>query len=158
MPMQPGPPCKGWIRPISPSHWSVRCKHCANFYSALAYIKSSNKQLHAIYEETFNKNRMNRRAFICRSHKAARNGHIRAWLQKELQAMWSEHNSFKGTKDPDAWQPTHKVLIRVSIDGPSIHHNYTTADINPVATFTQEHHHCHLVRYAIPRGITCPPM
>ena len=157
MPMQPGPPCKGWIRPISPSHWSVRCKHCANFYSALAYIKSSNKQLHAIYEKIFKENPVSRRAFIVRSHKA-RIGTTRAWLQKELQAMWSEHNSLKGKKNPDAWQPTQKVLIRVSIDGPSIHHNYTTADMNPVATFTQEHHHCHLVRYAIPRGITCPPM
>ena len=147
MPMQPGPPCKGWIRPISPSHWSVRCKHCTNFYSALAYIKSSNKQLHAIYEKIFKENPVSRRAFIVRSHKA-RIGTTRAWLQKELQAMCSEHNSLKGT-----------LLIRLSIDGPTFHHNYTgslPADMNPVATFTQEHPHCHL--HGIPRGITCPPM
>ena len=155
MPMQPGPPCKGWIRHGGNSR--QRCNHCLTFYSALASIKRSNKQLHAIYEKIFKDSPMRRRAFIVRSHEA-RAGTKPAWLRKELQAMWSEHNSFKGTKDPDAWQPTHKVLIRVSIDGPSIHHNYTTADINPVATFTQEHHHCHLVRYAIPRGITCPPM
>ena len=147
MPMQHGPPCNGWIR-ISEGYESLRCMPCCRFYHALSFIRRTNKQLHAIYEETFNKNPMNRRAFICRSHKAARNGHIRAWLQKELQAMCSEHNSLKGT-----------LLIRLSIDGPTFHHNYTgslPADMNPVATFTQEHPHCHL--HGIPRGITCPPM
>ena len=101
----------------------------------------------------FKGNSVSRRKFIVRCHKAL-DGTTGAWIQKELRGIWSEHNSLKGKKDPDAWQPTQKVLIRVSIDGPSIHHNYTTADMNPVATFTQEHPHCH--RLAIPRCITCP--
>jgi hypothetical protein len=142
VPMQPGPPCKGWIRPISPSHWSVRCKHCANFYSALAYIKSSNKQLHAIYEKIFKENPVSRRAFIVRSHKV-RARELTSWITKELHARWSKHNSLKGN------------LIRTSIDGHTFHNNYTSPDMNLVATCTQEHPHCHVL--AIPRCITCPP-
>ena len=95
---------------------------------------------------------MSRRAFIVRSHKVPACT-LRTWIKKELDAMSSTRKSLNGKTDLDAWQPTHKVLTRVSIDGPSIHHNYTTADMNPVATFTQEHTHCH--HLAIPRCLTC---
>ena len=96
---------------------------------------------------------MSLRAFIVRSHKVPACT-LSTWIKKELDAMSSTRKSLNGKTDLDAWQPTHKVLTRVSIDGPSIHHNYTTADINPVATFTQEHSPCH--HLAIPRCITCP--
>ena len=123
------------------------------FYSAISEIKAEHPLSHALYLERFRADPMSRRAFIVRSHKVPACT-LRTWIKKELDAMSSTHKSLNGKTDLDAWQPTHKVLTRVSIDGPSIHHNYTTADMNPVATFTQEHPHCH--RLAIPRCITCP--
>ena len=61
--------------------------------------------------------------------------------------MSTERNSLKCTTHPDALQTTHQLLIRLSTDGPTFYHNYTGADINPVATFTQEHPNWHLAMY-----------
>ena len=82
---------------------------------------------------------MSRRAFIVRSHKVPACT-LRTWIKKKLHAMSSTRKSLNGKSINGK-------------DGPSIHHNYTTADMNPVATFTQEHTHCH--HLAIPRCLTC---
>ena len=65
----------------------------------------------------------------------------------------SQRNSLKRKTHPDAWQTTLKPVFQ---------HNDTRADMNPVATFTQEHPHCHLGRHSpsmlpcITRGVTSP--
>ena len=134
----------------------MRCSLYIRFYERLARIRVNDNQVHAIYLKLFKckHNHMGRRAFIVRSHKV-RARELTSWITKELHARWSKHNSLKGKTEPDAWQPTHKDLIRTSIDGHTFHNNYTSPDMNLVATCTQEHPHCHVL--AIPRCITCPP-
>ena len=95
----------------------------------------------------FKANSRRRRAFILRSHTIPALA-LRSWIKEQLHAMSSKDKSLKGKKDPDACNTTQTLLIRLSIDGPTFHHNYTRADMNPVATFTQEHPHCHLARYS----------
>ena len=75
--------------------------HCQRFYVALGNITRKYKQLQYIYEKKFKEKPVTRRAFIVRSHKVPV-GAKKAWLLKELQAMWSEHNSLKDKTDPDA--------------------------------------------------------
>ena len=109
------------------------------FYSAISQIKAEHPLLHILYLERFRADPMSRRAFIVRSHKVPACT-LRTWIKKKLHAMSSTRKSLNGKSINGK-------------DGPSIHHNYTTADMNPVATFTQEHTHCH--HLAIPRCLTC---
>ena len=109
------------------------------FYSAISEIKAEHPLLHILYLERFRADPMSRRAFIVRSHKVPACT-LRTWIKKKLDAMSSTRKSLNGKSINGK-------------DGPSIHHNYTTADMNPVATFTQEHTHCH--HLAIPRCLTC---
>ena len=134
MQMQLGPPCKGYTRLNTRS---VRCKLCVRFYDRLARIRQCDNQVHAIYLKIFKEKPRSQRAFIVRSHKAQCD--LTCWIKQELHAMWSKDDSLHVG-------PTPKVLIRVTIVGP--------ADMNPAATFTQEHPHRH--RLAIPRCMTCP--
>ena len=116
----------------------MRCMPCSRFYFALNNCGRKYKHLQYIYGKIFKQNHVTRRAFIVRSHKVP-DGEKKAWILKELQAMWSEHNSLKDKTDPDPWQTTDPLLIRSSMDAPTFHHRYTGADMNPVATFTQEY-------------------
>ena len=117
----------------------MRCNRCTMFYSAISEIKAEHPLLHILYLERFRADPMSRRAFIVRSHKVPACT-LRTWIKKKLHAMSSTRKSLNGKSINGK-------------DGPSIHHNYTTADMNPVATFTQEHTHCH--HLAIPRCLTC---
>ena len=118
--------------------WSVRCKLCCTFSLCLWSLLRRDKQLAAIYDANFKAEPTRRRAFIIRSHNG-RKANIGSWIKKELHAMSSERNSLKCTTHPDALQSTHQLLIRLSTDGPTFYHNYTRGDMNPVASFTQEH-------------------
>ena len=134
----------------------MRCKLCCRFYNRNFQLCKNDKQLAAIYDANFKEQVTSRRAFIIRSHKL-RDGNVSSWIKRELHAMSSERNSLKCTTPPDALQTTHKLLIRLSTDGPTFHHNYTEADMNPVATFTQEHPHWHLARYNLSMMPPCHP-
>ena len=141
----------------------MRCKLCCRFFDALYNSMRKDKQLRAIYLKKFKNDEQSRLAFIVRS-RVARDSSISSWIRKELHAMSSEHNSLKSKTHPDASQKTHKRRLRNSTDGslkrmanpPKVLHNDTRADMNPVATSTQERPHCHLL--AIPRCIICPLM
>ena len=141
----------------------MRCKLCWRFFDSLHYSMRKDKQLRAIYLKKFKNDEQSRLAFIVRS-RVARNSDISSWIRKELHAISSEPNSLKHKTQPDAWQTTHERQRCTRTDGslkgmanrPRVLHTDTRADMNPVATSTQEHHHCHLL--AIRRCITCPPM
>ena len=124
----------------------MRCKLCCRFYDRYCRLCKNDNQLAAIYDANFKAEPTSRRAFIVRSHKVP-DGDVNSWIKKELHAMSTERNSLKCTTHPDALQTTHQLLIRLSTDGPTFYHNYTRADMNPVATFTQEHPHWHLAMY-----------
>ena len=98
----------------------------------LRLVFTKHPQLRFIYEENFRNDLERRRAFIVRSHEIP-NGYASAWIRDELHAMSCERNALKRKAHPDAWHDTR-------------------ADMNPVATFTQEH------PIVIPRGITSPSM
>ena len=140
----------------------MRCKLCCRFYNRNFQLCKNDKQLAAIYDANFKEQLTSRRAFIIRS-RVARNSDISSWIRKELHAISSEDNSLKHKTQPDAWQTTHERQRCTRTDGslkgmanrPRVLHTDTRADMNPVATSTQEHHHCHLL--AIRRCITCPP-
>jgi len=125
----------------------VRCKLCCRFYCHYRSLKKKDNQLDEMYQNLFKtRHSMSRRAFIARSH-TVRDRDVNSWIKNELHAMSSERISLKCETHSDALQTTHKLLIRLSTDEPTFYHNYTEADMNPVATFTQEHTHCHLTRY-----------
>ena len=125
----------------------MRCKLCDRFYDAMKRELANDPQLGVIYKERLKNDRKRQRACIVRSQ-GMMYGEIRCLVKTELHAMSSERNSLKCTTHPDALQTTHQLLIRLSTDGPTFYHNYTRADMNPVATFTQEH------PIGISRGIT----
>ena len=131
----------------------MRCKLCDRFYCALHYSWHKDKKLRTIWKK-FKMDDRSRRAFIVRSH-AVGHRDVHYWIMKELYAMSSQRKSLKRKTHPDAWQTTPKPVFQ---------HNDTRADMNPVATYTQEHPHCHLGRHSpsmspcITRGVTSPPM
>ena len=141
----------------------MRCKLCCRFYDRYRWIRATDNQLAAKYDANFKDQLTSRRAFIIRS-RVARNSDISSWIRKELHAISSEHNSLKHKTQPDAWQTTHERQRCTRTDGslkgmanrPRVLHTDTRADMNPVATSTQERPHCHLL--AIPRCIICPLM
>ena len=111
----------------------VRCNQCKRFFNICNLVFKHREELRVIYDTNFKADSMSRRAFIVRSH-GVPDSSLRHWLITELQEL-------KHMTDP-----------------PKVLHKDTTADMNAVATVTQEHPHCHLVRYAIPRGTISPPM
>ena len=117
---------------------SVRCKHCCRFYERLAALRKADKHSHSLYMNLFKANSRRRRAFILRSHTIPALA-LRSWIKEQLRAMSSKDMSLKDKNDPGACKTTHSLLIRVSIDGPTFHHNDTGADMNPVVSSTQEH-------------------
>ena len=132
----------------------MRCKLCDRFYCALRYSMNKDKKLRNIYRKKFKMDMHSRRAFIVRSH-AVGHRDVHDWIMKELCAMSSQRKSRRRKTHPDAWQTTPKPVFQ---------HNDTRADMNPVATYTREHPHCHLGRHSpsmspcITRGVTSPPM
>ena len=77
-------------------------------------VFTTHPQLRVIYEENFMNDHERRRAFIVRSSKVP-NGYAASWVRHELHAMSRKTH-------PDA-------------------RHGTSADMNPVAPFTQEHPH-----------------
>ena len=132
----------------------VRCNQCKRFFNVCNIVFKHREELRVIYDANFKADSMSRRVFIVRSHKLRR-GYVHSWIKKELHAMSSQRNSLKRKTHPDAWQTTPKPVFQ---------HNDTRADMNPVATYTQEHPHCHLGRHSpsmspcITGGVTSPPM
>ena len=94
---------------------------------ALRSVFTKHPQLRVIYEDNFRNDQERRRAFIVRCHEIP-NGYAASWIRDELHAMSSDPNTLKRKAHPDAWHDTRP-------------------DMNPVATFTQEHPHCHPARY-----------
>ena len=117
---------------------AVRCKQCCRFYDCLASFRRADKKSHRLYKNLFKANSRRRRAFILRSHTIPALA-LRSWIKEQLRAMSSKDMSLKDKNEPDACKITHSLLIRVSIDGPTFHHNDTGADMNPVVSSTQEH-------------------
>ena len=110
---------------------------------ALRSVFTKHPQLRVIYEDNFRNDQERRRAFIVRSHEIP-NGYAASWIRDELHAMSSGPNTLKRKAHPDAWDDTRP-------------------DMNPVATFAQEHPHCHPARHnqsphvVLPqRGLTRP--
>ena len=136
----------------------MRCMPCSRFYFALNNCVRKYKHLQYIYGKIFKQNHVTRRAFIVRSHKVP-DGEKKAWILKELQAMWSEHNSLKDKTDHDPLQTTDTLLIHSNMDAATFHDKYTGADMNPVATFTQEYpllSHCHPDMYNLSPHLVPP--
>ena len=111
----------------------MQCNQCKRFSRICKHVFKHREELRSIYEKLLKDKPMRRRAFIVRSH-GVRDSSLRHWLITELQELQRR------------------------TDPPKVLHKDTTADMNAVATVTQEHPHCHLVRYAIPRGTISPPM
>ena len=128
----------------------VRCKQCMRFFSACRLVFKHREELRVIYDANFKEDSMRRRAFIVRSH-GVQDSSLRHWLITELQDLKRKRHidladyfgSQKRMEDPL------KVV--------KMKHNDTDADINAVATITQEHPQCHLVKYGILRCTISPP-
>jgi hypothetical protein len=109
------------------------------------------EELRVVYNAKLKLGSTSRRVFICRSH-GLPTGHLKRWLVTELEHLKCNMHkrlpyyfgSKKCMEDPP------KVV--------QIRHNDTGADMNAVATFQQEHPHCHLVMYAMLRYTISPPM
>ena len=141
--MEPVPPCTGRSRSVA-----VRCKQCDRFIKACQTLFKHREELRVIYDTNFKEEPVSRRAFIVRSH-GLRGSRLRHWLITELQHLKSKTHSDL---------TYHFGSLERVADPPKVLHNETAADMNAVATFTREHPHCHLLRYAIPRGTISPPM
>ena len=141
--MEPVPPCTGRSRSVA-----VRCNKCERFFQACRPLFKHREELRVIYDTNFKAEPMSRRAFIVRSH-GLRGSRLNNWLITEL-----EHLNGKGRKGFTYYFGSKKRTA----DPPKVLHNDTAADMKAVATFTQEHPLCHLVRYASPRGTINPPM
>ena len=106
----------------------MRCKLCVSFYDARKRELANDPQLGVTYKERLKNDRKRQRPCIVRSQ-GMMYGEIRCLVKTELHAMSSERNTLKRKAHPDAWHDTR-------------------ADMNPVATLTQEH------LIGISRGIT----
>ena len=115
------------------------------------YVLKHREELRLIYDLHLKNGSMSQRGFIVRSH-GVPDSSLRHWLITELQQLKRKRpmdltdyfGSQKRMEDPP------KVV--------QIRHNDTGADMNAVATLQQEHPHCHVVRYAILRCTSSPPM
>ena len=129
----------------------MRCKRCQRFYTLCSQVFKQREELRVVYNAKLKLGSKSRRVFICRSHELP-TGHLKRWLVTELEHLkCNMHNrlpyyfgSKKCMEDPP------KVV--------QIRQNDTGADMNAVATFQQEHPHCHLVMYAMLRYTISPPM
>ena len=127
----------------------MRCKLCCRFFSVCYHVLKDREELRVIYNANFKANSLSnsRRALIVRSHRV-RHSRLTQWLITERQHLQCRRHT----------NLTHDVGSQERMaDSPKVLHNDTGADMNAVATVTQEHPHCHLVRYAIPRGTISPP-
>ena len=110
------------------------CKRCYMFYSALDEAFTNDPQLRVAYEENFNE--IGRRALILKSHK----------VPSELKYLWitAMLHRFTGIMGPTPPQQMFKAR-----DATSHIQLYRTRAGNGmwVMSFTQEHIHCHIVRY-----------
>ena len=107
----------------------MRCKLCCRFYERCGYLSTRDNQLAAIYDANFKAEPTSLRAFIVRSH-GARHSRLTQWLITELQ-------DFKCRKHSDL---TYDVGSQARMaDSPIVVRSHTGADVNAVATYTQEH-------------------
>ena len=115
-----------------PAHWiqttDVLCKWCYMFYSALDEVFTNDPQLRVAY--LMNYNDKGRRQLIIESHGVARTANVQ-WLKTVLLYFYNK--------------PMQAVDAAVGTS----QQNDTRADMSTVPTFTQEHIHCHIVRYSL---------
>ena len=132
--MQSLPQSTGWIRVLTAFPDYVLCKQCCGFYSALDEVFTNDPQLRVAYKENFNE--IGRRALILKSHK----------VPSELKYLWitAMLQRFTGIMGPT--KPQQRLLPRVATS----QQNDTRAGNGMwVMFFTQEHIHCHIVRYSM---------
>ena len=110
----------------------VLCKQCCGFYSALDEVFTNDPQLRVAYKENFNE--IGRRALILKSHK----------VPSELKYLWITAMLQRFTGIMDMTKPQQMFKARVATS----QQNDTRAG-NALwdMFFTQEHIHCHIVRY-----------
>ena len=109
------------------------CKRCYKFYSALDVVFTNDPPLRVAYFKNFNEK--GRRTFIFKSHR----------IPSELKYQWitTMLQCYTGILPLDMTKPQmFKARVATS------QQNDTRADMSLVPTFfTQEHIHCHVVRY-----------
>ena len=109
----------------------MRCKLCCRFFSVCYHVLKDREELRVIYNANFKANSLSnsRRALIVRSHRV-RHSRLTQWLITELQHLQCRRHT----------NLTHDVGSQERMaDSPKVLHNDTGADVNAVATFTQEH-------------------
>ena len=105
----------------------MRCKLCSRYFNVCYLVLKDREELRVIYDANFNSK--SRRALIVESH-GVRNSCLMHWLITKLQQVkCRRHSDF--TYDVGSQE-------RMADSG-KVLHNDTGADVNAVATFTQEH-------------------
>ena len=105
----------------------MRCKLCTRFFSACYHVLKDREELRVKYNANFSSS--SRRALIVRSH-GVRHSRLTHWLITELQ-------NFKCSRHSGL---TYDVGSQARMaDSPLVVRSDTGADVNAVATFTQEH-------------------
>ena len=125
----------------------VRCKQCMRFYCALEDAFIEDPPLREVYMNKFVKNARVRRAFIRSSHGILPDELVH-WIYTMLENQESRPRSH--SSETEQGIAAHSKALQVIIAAVrTSQQNDTRADMSTVPTFTQEHIHCHIVRYSL---------